>query len=96
MLDPGQAAQNWAAPKWLIHPNIELFIPERKGVFASLRKLHHKLMVIDERIVVAGSFNYTEPANEYNDENIFVLGSTHDEVEGSRWRSTHARLSPST
>jgi phosphatidylserine/phosphatidylglycerophosphate/cardiolipin synthase-like enzyme len=32
-------------------------------------------MVIDERIVVAGSFNYTEPANDYNDENIFVLGS---------------------
>ena len=39
-------------------------------------------MVIDERIVVAGSFNYTEPANEYNDENIFVMGSTHAEVEG--------------
>jgi phosphatidylserine/phosphatidylglycerophosphate/cardiolipin synthase-like enzyme len=39
-------------------------------------------MVIDERIVVAGSFNYTQPANEYNDENIFVMGSTHAEVEG--------------
>jgi phosphatidylserine/phosphatidylglycerophosphate/cardiolipin synthase-like enzyme len=39
-------------------------------------------MVIDERIVVAGSFNYTEPANAFNDENIFVLGSTHGEVEG--------------
>ncbi len=32
-------------------------------------------MVIDESIVVAGSFNSTAPANEYNDENIFVLGS---------------------
>ena len=32
-------------------------------------------MVIDRAIVVAGSFNYTAPANEYNDENIFVLGS---------------------
>ena len=39
-------------------------------------------MVIDERIVVAGSFNYTEPANDYNDENIFVMGSTHAEVAG--------------
>jgi NAD(P)-dependent dehydrogenase (short-subunit alcohol dehydrogenase family) len=26
--------------------------------------------------------NYTEPANEYNDENIFVLGSRHSEVAG--------------
>ena len=38
--------------------------------------------VIDERIVVAASFNHTEPANAYNDENLFVLGSTHAEVEG--------------
>jgi phosphatidylserine/phosphatidylglycerophosphate/cardiolipin synthase-like enzyme len=82
VLDPGQAAQNWAAPKWLQHPNIELFIPRRAGPFATLRKLHHKLMVIDELIVVAGSYNYTEPANSYNDENIFVLGSTHAEVAG--------------
>jgi phosphatidylserine/phosphatidylglycerophosphate/cardiolipin synthase-like enzyme len=39
-------------------------------------------MVIDDRIVVAGSFNYTKPANEYNDENLFVIGSPHSEVEG--------------
>src|SRR6266545_3886909 len=60
----------------------ELFVPRRQGAFAKLRKLHHKVMVIDELIVVAGSFNYTEPANEYNDENIFVMGSTHSEVAG--------------
>ena len=28
------------------------------------------------------SFNYTQPANDYNDENLFVLGSPHAEVEG--------------
>ena len=70
------------APKWLQHPNIQLRIPKRKGVLASLRKVHHKLMVIDNRIVIAGSFNYTAPANEYNDENLFVIGSPHEEVEG--------------
>jgi len=36
--------------------------------------LHHKLMVIDEQLVIAGSFNYTEPATLFNDENIVVLG----------------------
>lgn len=82
VFDPGQARQKWAAPAWLIHPNIELYIPQRTGVFGNLRKLHHKLMVIDEQIVVAGSFNYTAPANDYNDENIFVLGSVHHEIEG--------------
>jgi phosphatidylserine/phosphatidylglycerophosphate/cardiolipin synthase-like enzyme len=51
-------------------PNIKLYVPKREGPFARLRKLHHKLMVIDEQIVVAGSFNYTAPANAFNDENI--------------------------
>lgn len=82
VLDPTQARQDWAAPSWLVHDNIELHVPRRSGVFAGLRKVHHKLMVIDEQIVVAGSFNYTAPANEYNDENLFVLGSVHTEVEG--------------
>ena len=39
-----------------------------------LRKLHHKLMVLDEQVVIAGSFNYTGPATRLNDENIIVLG----------------------
>jgi phosphatidylserine/phosphatidylglycerophosphate/cardiolipin synthase-like enzyme len=82
VLDPGQARQKWAAPAWLRHENIELRVPKKEGVFSGLRKVHHKLLAIDDRIVVAGSFNYTQPANDYNDENLFVLGSPHDEVEG--------------
>ena len=31
-------------------------------------------MVIDEQVIVAGSFNYTGPANNLNDENIIILG----------------------
>jgi phosphatidylserine/phosphatidylglycerophosphate/cardiolipin synthase-like enzyme len=73
VIDRGQGAQRWAAAKELVnHPNISLYQPTKAS---GVRKLHHKLMVIDERIVVAGSFNYTLPANDYNDENIFVLGS---------------------
>ena len=82
VVDRTQAAHDWAAPAWLVHDNIELFVPRRTGAFSGLRKLHHKLMVIDEQVVVAGSFNYTAPANEFNDENIFVVGSVHAEVEG--------------
>lgn len=93
VLDPGQAAQDWAAPKTMIHPNIDLFVPRRSGVFKDLRKLHHKLMVIDETVVVAGSFNYTQPANDYNDENLFVLGSVSP--RRNRSRSTRHRAKPS-
>ena len=91
VLDPGQAAHDWAAPKTMIHPNIDLFVPQRTGVFTNLRKLHHKLMVIDERIVVAGSFNYTQPANDYNDENLFVLGSPFKEVAGVNVDATNTQ-----
>jgi phosphatidylserine/phosphatidylglycerophosphate/cardiolipin synthase-like enzyme len=79
VVDRGQAAHGWAAPKTLKHENIKLFQPTKTS---GVRKLHHKLMVIDERIVVAGSFNYTEPANDYNDENIFVLGSVDKVTHG--------------
>jgi phosphatidylserine/phosphatidylglycerophosphate/cardiolipin synthase-like enzyme len=36
----------------------------KEGDLANLRKPHHKLMVIDDRIIVAGSFTYTQPAND--------------------------------
>jgi phosphatidylserine/phosphatidylglycerophosphate/cardiolipin synthase-like enzyme len=79
VVDRGQASHGWAAPKTMNHPNIALHQPTKAS---GVRKLHHKLMVIDERVVVAGSFNYTQPANDYNDENIFVLGSVFRETHG--------------
>lgn len=76
-LDPGQAVQKWAATEWMHQAGVGIFLPKRVAPF---RKLHHKLMVIDKEIVVAGSFNYTAPANEYNDENIFVIGSPYKDL----------------
>ena len=43
-----------------------------------LRKVHHKLMVIDTRLIIIGSFNYTGPATTLNDENIVVLGDLEE------------------
>ena len=37
-------------------------------------------MVIDDSVVIAGSFNYTAPANLFNDENIFVIGSPYPDL----------------
>lgn len=76
-LDPAQGRQWWAATDWLHQRGIEVYLPD-KTLIPGLGKLHHKLMVIDDAITVAGSMNYTAPANDYNDENIFVLGSPYD------------------
>jgi len=75
VFDPSQGRRDWAATHWLHNEGIIVYFPRREPGFG---KLHHKLMVIDNDIVVGGSFNYTAPANDYNDENVFVIGSPFD------------------
>ncbi len=70
-LDGKQANQSWAATHPVHKAGVKLYLVPIQN---KLRKLHHKLMVIDQRVVIVGSFNYTGPANQLNDENIVVLG----------------------
>lgn len=74
-LDREQGAQAWSATQPLKAAGVQLF-QNRPG--NGVRKIHHKLMVVDERLVIAGSFNYTGPANTLNDENILVLGDLEE------------------
>jgi phosphatidylserine/phosphatidylglycerophosphate/cardiolipin synthase-like enzyme len=79
-MDGLQANQKWAATHPIHKAGVELYkIPKQKKV----GKLHHKLMVLDEQVVIAGSFNYTSPANRLNDENIIILGDLKSENQGS-------------
>lgn len=71
ILDRAQGLQSWAPTAALKAAGVELHT-NRAGT--GVRKIHHKLMVIDEQLVIAGSFNYTEPATVFNDENIVVIG----------------------
>jgi phosphatidylserine/phosphatidylglycerophosphate/cardiolipin synthase-like enzyme len=76
-LDGSMANFNWAARHNLLEEDygIKLWGVRSRG---SLGKMHHKLMVIDEQVIIAGSFNYTGPANRLNDENIMILGDLGD------------------
>jgi len=77
ILDRGQGNQTWAATHGLLgRPNIDLYLSDNRG---PLNKLHHKLTVIDDEIVIIGSFNFTLPATNLNDENIAVIGSMYEE-----------------
>ncbi len=38
--------------------------------------LHHKVLIIDDEIVVTGSLNFSVSADESNDENVLVIGNT--------------------
>ena len=38
--------------------------------------MHHKVIIIDQKIVITGSYNFTRSANETNDENVIVIHNT--------------------
>ncbi|MES9851079.1 MAG: phospholipase D-like domain-containing protein [Candidatus Thiodiazotropha sp. L084R] len=71
VFDSRQGAQDWSPVRTLANQGAKLFAAGNKD---GLGKVHHKLMVLDDQVVIAGSFNYTGPANLLNDENIIILG----------------------
>lgn len=75
VLDRSQGAQKWAATDTLKAAGVELF---QNKAGTGVRKVHHKLMVIDDRLIIVGSFNYTAPATTLNDENIVVIGDLEE------------------
>jgi phosphatidylserine/phosphatidylglycerophosphate/cardiolipin synthase-like enzyme len=75
VLDRVQGAHAWAATEPLKAAGVQLH-ENKPGT--GVRKVHHKLMVIDERLTIVGSFNYTEPGTTLNDENIIVLGDLEE------------------
>lgn len=50
VFDAGQGNQHWAGSKGLAAAGVEVHL-------AKLGKLHHKLMVLDDRAIIVGSFN---------------------------------------
>ncbi|HSV96036.1 MAG TPA: phospholipase D-like domain-containing protein [Spirochaetota bacterium] len=54
-------------------------------------RMHHKVMIIDESIVVTGSYNFSRGANVRNDENILII---HNEEIARAYSSEFDRLYP--
>lgn len=81
IVDRQQGGSPYAASKWLQEAGVELLVPGKQSE-TGIRKLHHKLAVVDGSTVIGGSFNYSEPATLYNDEALLVIGSPHEESEG--------------
>lgn len=51
--------------------------------------MHHKVFIIDGKTVVTGSFNFSDSADEKNDENLIVI---HDEAIAQQYRAEFARV----
>jgi len=79
--DGKQGAQDWSPLRDLSAKGADLHSVKSTK---KLGKLHHKLMVLDDEVVIAGSFNYTGPANQLNDENIIILGDLDTQSKAQR------------
>lgn len=78
IFDESQAEQGYSADDALAEAGIPVYIDgnDNRSGFAG-GKLHHKVMIIDggeaEPVVLAGSFNWSNSATRYNDENLIIL-----------------------
>lgn len=71
VLDKSQRKERYTSATFLSNAGIPVFIDGRHAI------AHNKVIVIDRRTVITGSFNFTKAAQERNAENLLI-------IEGSR------------
>lgn len=69
-LDKGQAAGKYSKSRFLAGRGLAVRLHQGGGL------MHHKFAVIDGRVVVTGSYNWTDNAEEENDENALVIADS--------------------
>lgn len=69
VLDKSQRTEKYSGATFLANADISVWIDAAHAI------AHNKVMVIDLRWVITGSFNFTKSAEERNAENLLVLDS---------------------
>jgi len=69
LLDRSNLSQNYSKMKDLQKAGIEVKIDKVPGI------AHNKVMILDEKIVITGSFNFTKNADNSNAENVLIVES---------------------
>ncbi len=67
ILDPSNASGSYSKAAYLTKNGIEIRTEKGAGL------MHHKFALIDDSVLITGSFNWTASAEAENDENILVL-----------------------
>ncbi|MEI8120425.1 MAG: phospholipase D family protein [bacterium] len=84
ILDKSQRTGKYSSADFFAHSGIETMIDAQHAI------AHNKVIVIDENIVITGSFNFTKAAESNNAENILVIRDpTLAEKYLKNWK-THA------
>jgi phosphatidylserine/phosphatidylglycerophosphate/cardiolipin synthase-like enzyme len=72
VLDKSNQTQKYSAARFLQNMDIPVFIDDKHAI------AHNKIMVIDNRVVITGSFNFTMAAENKNAENLLILEDLPD------------------
>jgi len=72
VLDKSNRTQRYSAATFLKNMEIPVFIDDKHAI------AHNKIMLIDNRVVITGSFNFTKAAETRNAENLLVIEDMPD------------------
>ena len=67
ILDKSQATQKYSSATFFTNQGFEMRIAIKYAIF------HDKVMIIDDKTVVTGSFNFTKAAESKNAENVLII-----------------------
>lgn len=75
LLDKLQAAGAYSQYQYLLDSGIEVITDVHSGI------MHNKIAIIDGRILLTGSFNWTKSAEEKNEENFLLFIDEEEIIE---------------
>jgi len=87
ILDKSQRHEKYSSADFLAHAGIPVLIDQAHAI------AHNKIIIVDGRLVLTGSFNFTKAAQERNAENLLLLeGAPLAARYAANW-AAHARHS---
>ena len=86
LLDKSQRTQKHTVAALLNHARIPILFDAAHAI------AHNKVMIIDNRIIVTGSFNFTKAAEERNAENLLIISDVNlADRYTENWRACQAQ-----
>ena len=67
ILDKSQRTENYSEADFLLHAGVPTWVDAKHAI------AHNKIMILDGKTVLTGSFNFTKAAEESNAENLLVI-----------------------
>ncbi len=72
VLDKSNWTQRYSAATFLKNVGVPVYIDDKHAI------AHNKIMIIDNRVVITGSFNFTMAAENKNAENLLIMEDMSD------------------